>query len=189
MSPWHDATGHRWHRHQHAQLRGPPEGIETEALEHGGWAGRSSEAARGAAAAVAWSWLVLLRYCRTCPDCHSGSAGTREGPGRSRARCDGSPAGGFAGRHGTARPSLLPSTVDSHRSALRVRAAVQSGGARRQTVCVNHRSHATESVRGGPGQGRHIRRKHHPRARQTRATRRYWLHSSSHRTPWRGAER
>ena len=65
-----------------AQVRAPPEGIETEALERGGWAGRSSEAARAAAAAVAWSWLVLLRCCRTYPDCHSGSAGTREGPGR-----------------------------------------------------------------------------------------------------------
>lgn len=64
---------------QSAWPRVGPEGIETEALEHGGWAGRSSEAARGAAAAVAWSWLVLLRYCRTYPDCHSVSAGRQKG--------------------------------------------------------------------------------------------------------------
>lgn len=63
--------------HQGAQTHGAyaagsPEGIETEALEHGDWAGRNSEVAP---AAAAWSWFVLLRCCQTHPDCHSESAG------------------------------------------------------------------------------------------------------------------
>lgn len=133
-----------------AQAAGSPEGIETEALEHGGWAGRSSEAARGAAAAVAWSWLVLLR-CRTCPDCHSASAGRREGPGRYGAGHYGG-GGGSTSRNVRARLYLLPTTVDSYQSELTVNAAVQTGYGRRAVsprrlpVFLNHRSHRTVPV-------------------------------------------
>lgn len=177
-----------WHRHhQNARLcrltqcraAGSPEGIETEALEHGGWAGRSSEAARGAAAAVAWSWLVLLR-CRTCPDCHSASAGRREGLDHYGAGHYGG-GGGSASRNVRARLYLLPTTVDSYQSELTVNAAVQTvkddgQSAHEGCLCfsITEATGQCQSERV-PKQGYHIQRNDHDIVLPTTATHCYWV--------------